>query len=330
MSDAPLSILDLPMIEAGRSAADILSGLTEVARRADELGYRRVWYPEHHVTAGIAEFPPGIVSAHIAAVAPTIRVGSGGVLAPNHAPLAVAEQFGTLAALHPGRIDLGIGRGPGTISRDAIRALRRGADEVTDDEYAGDVAEILRLLDERAADLEPWLLSSSPAGAGLAARLGLPIAFAYHLRPGNAAESIEVYRRDFQPSRWLAAPRVLLSVVVVCADTSAEAERLARPFDVMYSIALSEGREIPMPNPQDAANHEFTAKQRETMAAYRAGHLLGDPRTVISGLRDLTARFDADELMLATPIFDAKDRIRCLELVAGHQIRGTSRFVRSV
>lgn len=319
MIDTPLSVLDLPMIEAGRSASDIMSGLTDVARRVDELGYRRVWYPEHHATAGIAEFPPGIVSAQAAAVSSRIRVGSGGVLAPNHVPLTVAEQFGALAALHPGRIDLGIGRGPGTLSKDAIRALRRGADPATDEQYADDVAEILRLLDERGADLEPWLLSSSPAGAGLAARLGLPIAFAYHLRPQNAAESLETYRRDFRPSRWSDAPRVLLSVLVVCGDTEAEAERLARPFDVMYSIALSEGREIPMPAPQDAATHVFTAKQQEAIAGYRAGHLLGGPSTVTSGLTELAARFAADELMLTTPIFDAKDRIRCFELVAGHQ-----------
>lgn len=319
MRDIPLSILDLPMIEADRSATEILSGLTEVARRVDQLGYRRLWYPEHHATAGIAEFPPGIVAAHMAAATPTIRVGSGGVLAPNHATLSVAEQFGTLAGLHPGRIDVGIGRGPGTLNQDAIRALRRSADPVTDEQYGADVADILRLLDERAADVQPWLLSSSPAGSGLAARLGLPMAFAYHLRPQNAVESIEAYRRNFQPSRWSAAPRVLLSVLVVCADTDAEAQRLAKPFDVMFSIALSEGRETPMPSPRDAANHTFTDKQRETIAGYRAGHLLGDPATVTGGLTELADRFDADELMLLTPIFDAKDRIRCFELVADHQ-----------
>ena len=315
MIDTPLSVLDLPMIEAGRSASEIMSGLTEVARRVDELGYRRVWYPEHHATAGIAEFPPGIVTAHTAAATSAIRVGSGGVLAPNHVPLSVAEQFGALAALHPGRVDLGIGRGPGTLSKDAIHALRRGAGPVTDDEYAHDVAEILRLLAERDVDPQPWLLSSSPAGAALAARLGLPIAFAYHLRPQNTAESLAIYRRDFQPSRWADAPRVLLSVLVVCADSEAEALRLARPFDVMLSIAFSEGREIPMPSPRDAATHVFTAKQLDTIAEYRAGHLLGDPRAVTSGLTELAARYDADELMLATPIFEAKDRIRSFELV---------------
>ncbi|HEY4460245.1 MAG TPA: LLM class flavin-dependent oxidoreductase [Pseudonocardiaceae bacterium] len=316
MIDTPLSVLDLPMIEAGRSAPDIMSGLTDVARRVDELGYRRLWYPEHHATAGIAEFPPGIVAAQAAAVTSTIRVGSGGVLAPNHVPLSVAEQFGALAALHPGRIDLGIGRGPGTLDQAAIRALRRGADAVTDQQYADDVAEILRLLEDRGADLEPWLLSSSTAGAGLAARLGLPVAFAYHLRPQNTAESLERYRREFQPSRWSDAPRVMLSVLVVCGDTDAEAERLARPFDVMLSTAFGEGREIPMPTPQDAAKHVFTAKQQEAITAYRVGHLLGDPRTVTGALTELAARYDADELMLTTPIFDAKDRIRSFELVA--------------
>lgn len=316
MIDIPLSVLDLPMIEARRTAPEILAGLTEVARRVEELGYRRLWYPEHHATQGIADFPPSVVGTHAAAVTSTIRVGSGGVLAPNHVPLSVAEQFGALSALHPGRIDLGIGRGPGTLDQQAIRALRRGADPATDEQYGADVADILSLIEDRVAPPQPWLLASSPAGAALAARLGLPMAFAYHLRPQHTEEALANYRAGFRPSRWSAAPRVLLSARVICADTDAEAERLARPFEVMLSIAHADGREIPMPTPQEAAAHVFTAKQQEAVAGFRVGQLLGEPATVTAGLTELAARFDAEELMLVTPIFDAKDRIRCFELVA--------------
>jgi luciferase family oxidoreductase group 1 len=290
--------------------------MTEVARGVEQLGYSRLWYPEHHATAGIADFPPAIVSAHIAAATSTIRVGSGGVLAPNHVPLSVAEQFGALAALHPGRIDLGIGRGPGTLDQQVTRALRRGADPTTDPEYAEDVADILRRVGERADTPEPWLLSSSPAGAGLAARLGLPVAFAHHLRPQNTAEAIAVYRSDFQPSRWSDSPRVLLSVLVFCADTDADAQLLARPFDITLSTAMTEGRDILMPTPQDAAAHVFTAKAQEFIEGFRAGVVLGDPGTVAGGLTELAGRFDADELMLTTPVYDPKDRIRSFELAA--------------
>jgi luciferase family oxidoreductase group 1 len=317
MSEVPLSILDLPLIQAGRPTSEILSGLTEVARRAEELGYRRVWYPEHHATQGIADVPPGIVSTHIAATTSTIRVGSGGVLAPNHAPLSIVEQFGALSALHPGRIDIGIGRGPGALDQQAIRALRRGADPATDAEYNDDVATILRLLAQRESAAQPWLLSSSPAGAALAARLGLPMAFAFHLRPPLAAEAIDTYRSTFQPSRWSDSPRLILAVLVLCADTDAEVEALIKPFDVMLCTAHLDGNDIPMPAPRDAAAHVLSAKAQEFIAGFRAGSVLGDPPTVAAGLTELAARFAADELMLMTPIFDAKDRIGSFERVAG-------------
>ncbi|HEX4224510.1 MAG TPA: LLM class flavin-dependent oxidoreductase [Pseudonocardiaceae bacterium] len=316
MTDIPMSVLDLPMIEVDRSASEILSGLTDVARRVEQLGYRRLWYPEHHASAGIADFPPSVVGTHIAAATSTIRVGCGGVLAPNHAPLAVAEQFGALAALHPGRIDLGIGRGPGTLDQQTARALRRGAAPTTDDEYRDDVTKVLRLVGERAAVPEPWLLSSSPAGAGLAARLGLPIAFAHHLRPQHTEQALAEYRANFQPSRWADSPRVILSIMVFCADTEADARRAAGPLDVMLSTARVEGREIPLPTPRAAAAHVFSAKAQAFIDGFRAGQILGGPRTVTRRLTELAARFDADELMLTTAIYDSKDRIRSFELVA--------------
>lgn len=163
----------------------------QVAERAEELGFQRVWYAEHHSSPMLMDFPPAVVIAHVAAVTSSIRVGSGGVMAPNHAPLSVAEQFAALAAIHPGRVDLGIGRGPGTMDQLAARALRWGAPAATQEEYAQSVREILSLAGSRDEVPEPWLLSSSAAGAALAAELGLPMAFGSHLRPGNTAEAVD-------------------------------------------------------------------------------------------------------------------------------------------
>ena len=316
MTTIPVSVLDLPMIETDGRPGDILAGMTEVAQRVEQAGYRRLWFPEHHATKAIADFPPAIVAAHVAAATSTIRVGSGGVLAPNHVPLTLAEQFGALAALHPGRIDLGIGRGPGTRDQDAPRTLRRGADPTTDEEYGQDVANLLRLTGERAEVPEPWLLASSTAGAELAARLGLPMTFGFHLRPGNATEAIEKYRNGFRPSRWARSPRVIVSVMVFCADTAAQALHLARPSDLMLAMAALDDREIPMPTPDEAAAHVFTAKQDAFLGEFRAGQILGDPGQVGRGLAELASRFDADELMLTTPVYDAKDRGRSFELAA--------------
>ncbi|HJP75428.1 MAG TPA: LLM class flavin-dependent oxidoreductase [Pseudonocardiaceae bacterium] len=315
MNDIPLSVLDLPMTQAGRPTSEILSGMADVARRVEELGYRRVWYAEHHATTVMADFPPPIVIAHIAAVTSTIRVGSGGVMAPNHAPLSVAEQFGALAALHPGRVDLGVGRGPGTRDESAIRALRRGADQATEAEYAVDVADLLHRVGERADAPEPWLLASSTTGAKLAAQHGLPVAFAHHIRPANTAEAAEAYRAHFRPSRWSAAPRIMVSLMAFCANTDAEADRLARPYEV-FSSGIAVGEERAMPSPDEAAAYEFTQPELDAIAGRKAGQVRGTPTAVARRLAELAAEFGADELMLATPVYDPAERIASFELVS--------------
>ena len=324
MIGVPLSMLDLPLRQAGRPPAEIVRGQVDLATRLEALGYHRVWYAEHHGSLTMADFPPGVVVSHVAAMTTTIRVGSGGVLAPNHVPLSVVEQFSALEDLSPGRVDLGIGRGPGTFDETTARALRRGGPPATGDEYDADVAAILHLLAQRENAVAPWLLSSSSAGAGLAARLGLPMAFAHHILPRNTVAAVEHYRAQFQPSRWTDTPRVMVSVATICADTDVEASRLARPADIMQLTVLLEGRERPLPSNEEAAAHVFTAREEDVLAEIREHQLYGGSATVTDGLARTAARFGADELMVVTPVYAVRDRARSCELVAASRGESSS------
>ncbi|MEU3985645.1 LLM class flavin-dependent oxidoreductase [Streptomyces sp. NPDC026672] len=321
MITVPLSALEVAAVQTGSRPEDTLRDTAEVARRLDGLGYRRLWYAEHHHSPAIGAFPPVVLAAHAAALTSSIRLGSGGVLAPNHAPITLAEQFGTLAALTGGRVDLGIGRGPGTFDEATARALRRGAGPTTDDEYRTDVSETLRLLTEEVALdplPEPWLLSSSTAGATLAAGLGLPLAFAHHIRPDHTRAALAAYREGFTPSRWCAGPRVLLCVETVCAETDEAAARLAGPMDVVKAGLLEGRSDIPFPTPDEAAAHAFTPEQAGALAAFRDRQAHGSPGTVARRLADLVAATGADELMLTTPVYALADRLRSFELVGRH------------
>ncbi|GHJ25690.1 MsnO8 family LLM class oxidoreductase [Streptomyces hygroscopicus subsp. hygroscopicus] len=321
MIDLPLSALEVAMVQAGTSAVDTLRDTTGFARRLDALGYRRLWYAEHHHSPAIGAFPPVVLTAHAAASTSAIRLGSGGVLAPNHAPVMLAEQFGTLAALHPDRIDLGIGRGPGTFDESTARALRRGAGPATDGEYRDDVAATLRFLVEEVALgplPEPWLLCSSTAGAALAAELGLPVAVAHHIRPENTLAALDHYRARFSPSRWCARPRVLVCVETVCAETEEEAVRLGGPMNVVKAGLLKGHSEIPFPSPAEASAHPFTAEERRALAAFRAHQAYGTPETVVGRLAGLADATGADELMLVTPVHALTARLRSYELVKRH------------
>ncbi|MFG2860377.1 LLM class flavin-dependent oxidoreductase [Streptomyces sioyaensis] len=318
MIDVPLSALEVAMVQTGRRAVETLRDTAAFAQGLERLGYHRIWYAEHHHSPAIGAFPPVVLIAHAAASTSAIRLGSGGVLAPNHAPLTLAEQFGTLAGLHGGRIDLGIGRGPGTFDEATARALRRGAGPTTDAEYHEDVAAILSfLVDEVALDPlpEPWLLASSTAGAALAARLGLPIALAHHIRPDNTLAAVERYRADFTPSRWCERPRVMVCVEAVCAETGEEAARRVGPMEVVKAGLLKGVSEIPFPTPADAVAHPFTAEERRALAGFRAQQAVGTPETVVRRLAQLAGETGADELMLTTPVYDLGDRIRSYELI---------------
>ncbi|MFF4388741.1 MULTISPECIES: LLM class flavin-dependent oxidoreductase [unclassified Streptomyces] len=318
MLDIPLSALEVAMVQTGTRAADTLRDTTAFAQGVEDLGYHRIWYAEHHHSPAIGAFPPVVLTAHAAASTSTIRLGSGGVLAPNHAPITLAEQFGTLAALHEDRIDLGIGRGPGTLDDATARALRRGADPATDAEYRSDVAAILSfLVDEVALGPlpEPWLLASSTAGAALAAELGLPVAVAHHIRPDNTLAALERYRSAFSPSRWCERPRVLLCVETVCAETEEEAVRRAGPMNVVKAGLLKGESQMPFPTPAQAATHPFTEQERQALAGFRAQQAVGTPETVVQRLAHLAAETGADELMLTTPVYDLADRIASYALV---------------
>jgi luciferase family oxidoreductase group 1 len=321
MITVPLSALEVAMVQTGTRAADTLRDTAAFARRIEDLGYLRLWYAEHHHSPAIGAFPPVVLTAHAAALTSSIRLGSGGVLAPNHAPIMLAEQFGTLSALHEGRIDLGIGRGPGTFDESTARALRRGAGPTTDDEYRDDVSSTLRhLVDEVALGPlpEPWLLASSTAGAALAGELGLPIAFAHHIRPDNTLAALSHYRGCFSPSRWCARPRVLVCVETVCAETEKEASWLAGPMDVVKAGLLKGRGDIPFPTPAEAAAHSFTAEEAQALAGFRAHQAHGAPETVARHLTDLVDLTGADELMLVTPVYALADRLRSYELVRQH------------
>ncbi|GAA2365716.1 LLM class flavin-dependent oxidoreductase [Streptomyces cuspidosporus] len=328
MIETPLSALEVAMVQTGTRAVDTLRDTAAFARRLDALGYLRLWYAEHHHSPAIGAFPPVVLTAHAAASTSAIRLGSGGVLAPNHAPIMLAEQFGTLAALHPDRIDLGIGRGPGTFDESTARALRRGAGPTTDDEYREDVAATLRfLVDEVALGPlpEPWLLASSTAGAALAAELGLPIAFAHHIRPDNTLAALDHYRARFSPSPWCASPRVLVCVETVCAETEEEAVRLAGPMDVVKAGLLKGQSDIPFPSPEEAAAHPFTADERRALTAFRAQQAHGTPDTVVRRLAEVAETTGADELMLSTPVYALAARLRSYELVTQHATAPSAR-----
>ncbi|MET8755152.1 MsnO8 family LLM class oxidoreductase [Streptomyces sp. NPDC004667] len=318
MLDIPLSALEVAMVQTDSRALDTLRDTAAFAQGIEQLGYHRIWYAEHHHSPAIGAFPPVVLIAHAAASTSAVRLGSGGVLAPNHAPLMLAEQFATLAALHEDRVDLGIGRGPGTFDEGIARALRRGAGPVTDAEYRDDVAATLSFLVDEAAPgplPEPWLLASSPAGAALAAELGLPVAVAHHIRPDNTGAVLERYRAEFTPSRWCERPRVLLCVETVCAETQEEAARRVGPMDVVKAGLLKGVSDRPFPTPAAAAAHPFTQEERQALAHFRAQQAVGTPETVVRRLAELARETGADELMLTTPVYDLGDRLRSYELV---------------
>ncbi len=318
----PLSILDLAPVCEGSDASQAFAHTLDLARHAERLGYTRYWLAEHHNMPGIASAATAVLIGHVAGGTATIRVGSGGVMLPNHAPLQVAEQFGTLASLYPGRIDLGLGRAPGTDQATA-RALRRYHDSA--DAFPQDVQELLyyfepaepgqpvRAVPGAGLDVPVWLLGSSLFGARLAARLGLPYAFASHFAPDALDHALALYRREFTPSRRLARPYAMLGVNVVAAPTEAEARRLFTTLQQSF-VNLRRGRPGLIPPPIDDIETYWTPAERIGVEQALACSVVGDPDQVRSGLAAFVERHRPDELMLTANVYDHAARKRSFEI----------------
>ena len=323
MIDVPLSVLDVAPVAAGASSGDALRATTDLARAVERMGYHRFWVAEHHNMPAIASSAPAVLIAHLAAATSTMRIGSGGVMLPNHAPLVVAEQFGTLAALHPGRIDLGIGRAPGTDQATAL-ALRRTVEGLSAEQFPQELAELINMFtgeQPRRIVATPglgespvvWLLGSSGFSAQLAGILGLPFSFAHHFSAANTLPALALYRESFRPSRWLEEPYAMVAVATVCADTDERARWLARPSALSF-LRLRQGRPEALATPEEAAAYPYTDVEREFMAERWEGQAIGSPATVRRALEELQAKTRADELMLTALVYDVEDRVRSFEL----------------
>lgn len=325
-----LSVLDVCPIPHGASTADAVADSVVLARRAESLGLARFWVAEHHNTATIASSVPSLLIAHLAAATSTLRVGSGGVMLPNHAPLHVAESFRLLEALHPGRIDLGIGRAPGTDGRTAL-ALRRSAAALRADDFPEQLAELMGFLTDSLPDDHPFasvtasprggdappifLLGSSGYSAQLAAELGLGFAFASHINPGPAAAVLRHYRAEFRPSAWFAQPYAILALSALVADTDEQAEHLAATLDLAW-LRIGQGRNGPAPSFAEALAYEYSPAEEAQRRANRTRHTIGAPGRAGARIRDLAEEAAADEVMVLTMAHELAPRLRSYELLA--------------
>ncbi|HVZ85588.1 MAG TPA: LLM class flavin-dependent oxidoreductase [Polyangia bacterium] len=322
----PLSVLDLAPIVQGGDVAQSLRNAVDLAQHAERWGYRRFWLAEHHNMPGIASAATSIAIAHVAAATSTIRVGAGGIMLPNHAPLVIAEQFGTLDALYPGRIDLGLGRAPGT-DAPTMHALRRTLGPNGADRFPEDVAELMayfrapepgqrvRAIPGAGADVPIWILGSSTFGAELAAAMGLPFAFASHFAPAMLMDAIDIYRGTFRPSERLQRPHLMLGVNVVAANTDEEARLLLTSLQQAF-VNLRSGRPTPLPPPRPGFAQELTPHQEALLDGVLACAAVGSPDTVRERLQELLTHTKADELILTSQIYDHQARLRSFEIAA--------------
>jgi len=327
----PLSVLDDATVATGSTPAQALRETTEMSRIVERLGYQRFWVGEYHSMSAIASSAPAVLIAHLANATSTMRIGAGGVILPNHSPLAVAEQFGTLEALHPGRIDLGVGRAPDTDPQ-TVQALRRAADQgATErgaDTFPDDVMELINYLRPHEGPLsypfanpgsgylpEVWWLGSSTFSAQLAGMQGLPFSFGYHFAPNLLEPALSIYRSTFQPSPLLEEPRVMVSVSVLCAPTVDEAQWLSgsRALSMLQRRSGDVGL---LSSPEEAAAYPFTLEERRIVDEALATHVIGDPQAVHEELDLLQRRTQADELMISTRTHTLQARERSFTLLA--------------
>ena len=319
----PFSVLDLAPIAAGSTPADAFRNSLELARHAERLGYQRYWLAEHHNIPGIASAATAVVIGHIAGGTSRIRVGAGGIMLPNHSPLVIAEQFGTLESLYPGRIDLGLGRAPGSDMRTA-RALRRDLNSNAE-RFPQDVLELQALLGPvqpgqqvcavpgAGTEVPLWILGSSLFGAQVAGMLGLPFAFASHFAPDALREALHVYRTHFQASKQLAQPHAMVGVNVFAADSDAEASRLFTSLQQQFAN-LYRGTPVQIQPPRDDMDAFWSPAERAAVDRTLQYAVVGGPETVREKLQDFVALTGADELMVTASIFDQRARLRSFEI----------------
>lgn len=319
------SILDLAPVKQRGTFADTYRNTLDLARHAEQWGYTRFWLAEHHNMQGIASAATAVLIGYVAGGTSTIRVGSGGVMLPNHAPLVIAEQFGTLEALYPGRIDLGLGRAPGTDSA-TIRALRRDPNSMGLD-FPDQVQELLaflapalpdqavRAVPGAGADVPVWLLGSSTFSAQLAALIGLPFAFAGHFAPQEMLHAVDLYRARFRPSQFLSAPYTMVGVPVVAADSDVKAERLATT-QLQRVLNLVRGRPLLLSPPVENMDEIWSPQEKAIVQSKLAAFVTGGPETVRQKLSDLIERTQSDELMIVSDSYEQADRLRSYEIVA--------------
>lgn len=318
------SILELVRVTEATDAGAALNNARDLAVHAERLGFKRIWVAEHHNMEGIASAATSIVIAHIAGGTSTIRVGAGGIMLPNHAPYVIAEQFGTLERLYPGRIDLGLGRAPGT-DQITLRALRRSP--AAADNFPQDVLELQAFLAPAAPDqrilavpaagtqVPLWILGSSAFGASLAAELGLPYAFASHFAPDMLMSALEIYRSRFKPSEQLAEPYAMVGVNVIAADTDAEARRLFTTLQMSLADVFAGRRGFSKPPIEDIETYWTPQEKAQAMHMLRCS-VVGSVETVRAGLQDFIAETGADELMIVSDTYEHQARVRSLELIA--------------
>ncbi|MCD4511594.1 LLM class flavin-dependent oxidoreductase [Brucella pseudogrignonensis] len=321
----PLSVLDLSPVPEGSDAGQSLRNTLELAQQAEKLGFTRYWLAEHHNMPGIASAATSVVIGHVAAGTSTIRVGAGGIMLPNHSPLVIAEQFGTLASLFPGRIDLGLGRAPGTDQLTA-HALRRNLESSAND-FPRDVVELLnyfkpadpaqrvQAVPGAGLNVPVWILGSSLFGAQLAAMLGLPYGFASHFAPADMERAVELYRERFEPSEYLQKPYVMLGLNVIAADTDEEAHHLFTS-QLQAFVNLRSGRPGKLPAPVVGYQEQLDPSAQALVRQMLSCRVVGGPETVDKGIREFAERTGADELMVTGMIYDHQKRLRSYEIVS--------------
>jgi luciferase family oxidoreductase group 1 len=326
----PLSVLDLSPVPTGGTPGSALRSSIDLARHVEGWGYKRFWVAEHHNMPGIASSSPAVLIGHLAEATTTLRVGSGGLMLPNHAPLTVAEQFGMLEALHPGRIDLGIGRAPGT-DQVTARALRRSGETAGADDFPQQFAELRAFFDDEFPEGHPyrqvhanvakgsvpamWLLGSSGYSAQVAGICGLPFAFAHHFSADNTVPALDLYRSSFRPSEVLAEPYAMIGVAVVCGPTESEA-RWQHGSSRLSMLRLRTGTPGLLPSPQEAADYQMTPRDKLVVDSTTGNHVVGDPEQVVAGLDELIERTGADELIITTNVHGHEDRLTSYRLLA--------------